>query len=93
MKSLKFWKMQIRLLSLSEKMFYKDVIDTLLAWKVLEEECLELIILKRMLTSEMHVCSSTVRKEETRPVSAVNVLQCPGGNMRNFEKYLPGNRP
>jgi len=91
MKSLKFWKMQIQLLSLSERMFYKDVIDTLLAWKVLKEECLELIILKRMLESEIHVSGQADMKEEKRPAGAESLLHCPAGNMNNLGKYLPGN--
>jgi hypothetical protein len=92
MKSLKFWKMQIQQLSPSEKMFYKDVIDTLLAWKVLKEECLELIILKRMLESEIHVSGQSDVKEEKRPAGEVSLLHCLAGNMSNFEKYLPGNK-
>jgi|WetSurSiteA1Bulk_404760.scaffolds.fasta_scaffold176085_1 hypothetical protein len=92
MRSLKFWKMQIQLLSLSERMFYKDVIDTLLAWKVLKEECLELIILKRMLESEIHVSGQSDLKEEKRPAGAESLLHCPAGNMSNFEKYFPGNK-
>jgi hypothetical protein len=89
MKSIKFWKMQIRMLSLSERMFYKDVIDTLMAWKVLKEECLELIILKRMLESEIHVSGQADMKEEKRPAGAVSLLHCPAGNVSNYEKYLP----
>jgi hypothetical protein len=92
MKSLKFWKMQIKQLSPSEKMFYKDVIDTLMDWRVLGEECLELIILKRMLASEIHVSGQSDLKEEKRPAGAESLLHCPAGNMSNFEKYFPGNK-
>jgi len=91
MKSLKFWRMQIQELSPSERMFYKDVIDTLLAWSVLKEECMELIILKRMLESEIYISSRNDRKEEVRPDSAVSLLHCPAGNMSNYKKYLPGS--
>jgi hypothetical protein len=92
MKSLKFWKMQIRMLSQSERMFYKDMIDTLMAWKVLKDECLELIILKRMLESEIQASCRSDVKEEKHTAGVESLLHCPAGNISNFTKYLPGNK-
>ena len=59
MRFAKFWKMEIFELSLTERMFYRDAIRTLQAWKPLQEEFAELEMIKRMLEEEIHIPSVT----------------------------------
>jgi len=79
MKPLKFWRMQIQQLSLSERIFYKEVIKTLLTWGVLKRECLELNILQKMLESESNVTS----QNDIRDERLLNT-----GYLSNYKKYL-----
>lgn len=66
MKSIKFWRMEAKRLSLTEKMFFRDAIKTLLAWPMLKEEYLELDLIMRILESEIRV----ITPESThRPVN------------------------
>ncbi len=53
MKSVKYWKMATKELSLTEQMFFRDAIKTLLAWQALKEEYLELDLIMRILESEI----------------------------------------
>jgi hypothetical protein len=55
MKSIKFWRMEAKRLSLTEKMFFRDAIKTLLAWTTLKEEYIELDLIMRILESEIRV--------------------------------------
>ncbi len=55
MKSVKFWKSAANQLSLTEKMFFRDAIKTLLEWQVLKEEYLELDLIMRILESEIGI--------------------------------------
>jgi hypothetical protein len=55
MKSVKFWKMAAKELSLTEQMFFRDAIKTLLAWEVLKEEYQELDLIMRILDSEIQL--------------------------------------
>ena len=52
MRSVRFWKMEAKLMSLSERMFYRDAIETLLNWQVLRDEYGDLELIKRILDSE-----------------------------------------
>lgn len=55
MKSVKFWRIAVKDLSITERIFFRDVIETLLAWQVLKGECPELEIIKRILESELRL--------------------------------------
>jgi hypothetical protein len=55
MKSVRFWRTEVQQLSLMERMFFKDVIKTLLTWKVLKKEYLELDLIRRILESEIQI--------------------------------------
>jgi hypothetical protein len=55
MKSVKFWKMTTKELSLTEQMFFRDAIKALLAWEVLKEEYQELDLIMRILDSEIQL--------------------------------------
>lgn len=55
MRFAKFWKMEIFELSLTERIFYRDAIRTLQAWKPLKEEFAELEMIKKMLEEEIHL--------------------------------------
>ena len=59
MKSVKFWKMKVRQLSLTERMFYRDAIKTLLSWDTMGEECAELEVISRIIDSEIRVVHRT----------------------------------
>ncbi len=53
MRSVKFWKTEAKLMSISERMFYRDAIETLLNWQVLRDEYGDLELIKRILDSEI----------------------------------------
>ena len=55
MKSVKFWRIEVKTLSLTEKTFFRDAIKTLLAWQVLKEEYMELDLIMRILESEIRI--------------------------------------
>jgi hypothetical protein len=57
MRFAKFWKVEIFELSLTERIFYRDAIRTLQAWKPLREEFAELEMIKKMLEEEIHLPS------------------------------------
>ncbi|MEJ2683800.1 MAG: hypothetical protein P8Z71_05340 [Candidatus Sulfobium sp.] len=65
MKPVRFWKMEIRRLSLTERMFFRDAIKTLLSWDKIGEECIELEVIRRILDSEIRVVQAT--EAEDRP--------------------------
>jgi len=52
-KSVKFWRTEIRDLSFTEKMFFRDAIKTLLAWRLLKDEYKELDLIERILELEI----------------------------------------
>lgn len=53
MKSVKFWKMAAKELSMTEQIFYRDAIKTLFAWEVLRDEYPDLDLIMRILESEV----------------------------------------
>jgi hypothetical protein len=55
MKNIKFWRMEIQQLSVTEKMIFNTAINKLLSWDVFKEEFLELDLIRRLLESEMQV--------------------------------------
>lgn len=55
MKSIRFWKMEVKQLSLTERIFFCDAIKTLFAWDLIREEYKELDLIKRILESEIRV--------------------------------------
>ena len=55
MRSVRFWKTEAKLMSISERMFYRDAIETLLNWQVLRDEYGDLELIKRILDSEIQV--------------------------------------
>lgn len=73
MKPVRFWKMQVQELPFSERMFFKDAIRTLLAWKVLKEEFSELDLIQRILESEIQVDSQKTKTVKKWWVTDLNV--------------------
>ncbi len=55
MKSVKFWRTEIKQLSLTERIFFRDAIQTLFSWEVLKEEYSELDLIMRILNSEIRI--------------------------------------
>jgi|GEM_PF-6891300 len=55
MKSVRFWQMAAKQLSLTERIFFRDAITALLGWQVLKEEYLELDLIMRILESEIKI--------------------------------------
>ena len=64
MRSIRFWKTEIRSLSLTERIFFRDAIKTLQSWSALREEYGDLDLIKRVLESEMVLYPSGPRIEE-----------------------------
>lgn len=65
MKPVRFWKMEIKRLSLTERMFFRDAIKTLLSWDRIGEECFELEVIRRILDSEIRIVETA--EAEDRP--------------------------
>jgi hypothetical protein len=65
MKSVRFWRMEVQGLSLTERMFFRDAIKTLLSWDTIEKECAELEVIRRILDSEIRIVHATTA--ENRP--------------------------
>jgi hypothetical protein len=63
MRFAKFWKVEIFELSLTERMFYRDAIRTLQAWKPLREKFAELEMIKKMLEEEIPLPSQDSPEE------------------------------
>jgi len=79
MKSVKFWKSAAKQLSLTEKMFFRDAIKTLLEWQVLKEEYLELDLIMRILESEIGIITPEATVADRRwPINDLDVklLSC-----------------
>ena len=55
MKSIRFWRMEVQQLTLTERIFFRDAISTLMAWKLLNEEFRELELIKKVLESEIRI--------------------------------------
>ncbi len=55
MKSFRFWKMEVKQLSLTERIFFCDAIKTLFTWDLIREEYKELDFIKRILESEIRI--------------------------------------
>ena len=60
MRSIKFWRMAVKELSLTERMFFRDAIKTLFAWDVLKGEYPELDLIMRILESEIRLRTQEV---------------------------------
>jgi hypothetical protein len=79
MKSVKFWQMAAKQLPLTEKMFFRDAIKTLLEWQVLKEEYLELDLIVRILESEIRIITPETTVADRRwPINDLDVklLSC-----------------
>ena len=79
MKSVKFWKMEAKQLSSTEKMFFRDAIKTLLQWQILKDEYLELDLIMRILESEVKIVTPEPTDADIRcPFTDVDVklLSC-----------------
>ncbi|MEW6570762.1 MAG: hypothetical protein AB1390_06275 [Nitrospirota bacterium] len=55
LKSIRFWRLEAKRLSLTERMFFRDAIRTLLTWEALREEYAELDLLRKVLESEIQI--------------------------------------
>jgi hypothetical protein len=74
MKSIKFWQMAAKQLSLTKKMFFRDAIKTLLGWQVLKEEYIELDLIMRILESEIRIITPETAVADRRwPVNDLDV--------------------
>ena len=60
MRSIKFWRMAVKELSLTERMFFRDAIKTLFAWDVLKGEYPDLDLIMRILESEIQLSTQEV---------------------------------
>ena len=61
MKRIKFWRIEIKRLSLTERMIFTTAMNKLLSWDVFKEEFLELDIIRRLLESEIQVNTPEVK--------------------------------
>ena len=61
MKKVKFWRMEIKQLSLTERMIFTTAMNKLLSWEVFKEEFLELDIIRRLLESELQVNTPEIK--------------------------------
>lgn len=61
MKKVKFWRMEIQQLSLTERMIFNTAIKKLLSWEVFREEYLELDLIRRLLESEIQISTPEVK--------------------------------
>lgn len=75
MKSVSFWRMQVRGLSLTERMFFRDAIKTVLSWETLQEECLELDVIRRILDSEIRIVQHREAKDSPERKSSLSKRQ------------------
>jgi len=55
MKSIRFWRMEVQQLTLTERIFFRDAISTLMAWGSLNEEFGELALIRKVLESEIRI--------------------------------------
>jgi uncharacterized coiled-coil DUF342 family protein len=65
MRSVKFWRMRIQQLSFMEKMFFKDMIKSLLSWDELKKEVSELDLILKILESEIKLSESNLSEVRT----------------------------
>jgi hypothetical protein len=63
MKTVKFWRIEVKQLSLPERMIFNTAITKLLSWEVLKRECLELDLIKRILESEIQINAPEVKAD------------------------------
>lgn len=73
MKPVRYWKMEIRQLSISERMFFKDAIRTLLTWDVLKDEYSELALIQKIIESEIQLNNQHPKPGKKWWVTDVNV--------------------
>jgi hypothetical protein len=63
--------MEVQQLSMTERMFFRDVIKTLLAWELMKEECMELDLVRRILDSEIKVLDIGSPENKTNKTNAI----------------------
>lgn len=78
MKSVRFWRMEARRLSLTERMFFRDAIRTLLSWHTMQEECVELEVIRKILDSEIRIVIPTEDDEHPNRRDTLSKRQSPG---------------
>ena len=61
MKKVKFWRMEIQQLSVTERMIFTTAMNKLLLWEAFKEEFLELDLIRRLLESEIQVNTPEVK--------------------------------
>lgn len=77
MKPVRYWKMEIQQLSISERMFFKDAIRTLLTWDVLKDEYSELALIQKIIESEIQLNNQHPKPAKKWWVTDVNVRMLP----------------
>ncbi|MEW6052890.1 MAG: hypothetical protein AB1552_03755 [Nitrospirota bacterium] len=77
MKPVRYWKMEIQQLSISERMFFKDAIRTLLTWDVLKDEYSELALIQKIIESEIRLNNQHPKPGKKWWVTDVNVRMLP----------------
>jgi hypothetical protein len=55
MKKIKFWRMEIQQLSVTERIIFNTAINKLLSWEVFKKEFLEIDLIRRLLESEIQI--------------------------------------
>lgn len=90
MKSVKFWKMEVRRLSLTERIFFRDAIRTLLSWGTIQEECVELEVIRRILDSEVRVFQTTEGEDRSARRDSLSKRQSFGRAEQQAHAVLHG---
>jgi hypothetical protein len=81
----------VQQLSVTERMFFRDAIRTLLAWDLLKDECIELDLIRKILESEIKILDACGPEDRARTREAnfrkSSLLHC---DCAPREKTVPG---
>ena len=73
MKFVHFWRMAVKELSLSEKIYYRDLLEKLSAWQSLMEKYPEFVLIQQILESEIPAKSKGDMSQTNNSSSAVHM--------------------
>ncbi len=82
MKFTTFWRLQALELSLSERMFFRDVIRTLQTWEIVKKEYAELELIRKILEAEINILPfiqpdvESYKKMENIPEAKSSSIPC-----------------
>jgi hypothetical protein len=77
MKSVRFWRMEVQRLSLTERIFFRDAIRTLLSWETIEGEYLELEVIRKILDSEITIVPAAAASYRSGRKNSLSKRQLP----------------